>query len=407
MASIDLTEHALSVLQTTLSQEEFYDSRFFAGGSFGVRVSKTGRKVFFLIYSLNGRRKRMTLGTYPMMSLSEARSRAIEIRQMVDRGRDPAAENRTYSKVETFSQISALFLSSHVEARLSPKTQAEYRRMLHRDLLPCWGDRRISDIGRADIASLVEWIAQGRGSPVMADRLRALVSRIFNFALSRGFVSHNPARTLSPSATAERQGRILVLEELAGLWLALEREVDPVRSFFKFLVLTGQRPGTALSVRWGDFELDSWVLRSDSPRSKPFPARLPLSPQCQQLLGPLRAKSPPSEFVFASDRGKHLNHVRKAALRISKRMGLQRPWAPLDLRATVEHHLLGLGVEVEVIHYLLGRRTELKRLGKLPPTSELDLALRKCVNLWGREIARITERPPAPSPDSNVIPIFR
>src|SRR5690349_16131886 len=95
-----LEKKTIETLETAKRQEEFYDSGFNQRGSFGVRVSRGGRKVFFLIYPENGRRKRVTLGTYPLLSLEAAREEALRVLRV----------GRASDVPRNFRELAALFL---------------------------------------------------------------------------------------------------------------------------------------------------------------------------------------------------------------------------------------------------------------------------------------------------------
>ena len=99
MASVKLTDDFVNSLPASTSQVEYYDYSFTAGGSFGVRVTPPrGTKSFFVIYSINRRRKRMTLGRYPVLSLDKAKARAYEIIRQAQAGQDPAAQSRLHGR---------------------------------------------------------------------------------------------------------------------------------------------------------------------------------------------------------------------------------------------------------------------------------------------------------------------
>ena len=91
MARRKLTDRSIRNLKTEKAQEDFYDKGF-SDGSFAVRVTTSGRKSFVLFYRANGRKRRMTLGTYPAVSLAEARKKARDVLNEVFKGHDPAKQ---------------------------------------------------------------------------------------------------------------------------------------------------------------------------------------------------------------------------------------------------------------------------------------------------------------------------
>ncbi|MCB0325463.1 MAG: integrase arm-type DNA-binding domain-containing protein, partial [Bdellovibrionales bacterium] len=315
MPSLRLTDELVRTLEPTGGQEEFYDRSFRAGGSFGVRVGAGGRRAFFLIFSLHGRRKRITLGRYPVVSLSQARARALEVLRAVADGRDPAAEQRTYRSAATVEEFCGQFIERQRARGLKPSTLREYQRFLERDVVPVWGARKLQDIGAEEISELLERIAFERGSPVMANRGRVVLNRLFEFGRSRKAVQSNPLSDLSRPSTESPVVRALTFEQLTEIWGLLDEEDVLIRALFKVLLLTGQKPGDVMTMRWEDVRLDRWRVREH-----PVPHEIFLVPQAAQALEELRDSPKGGEdFVFATAPGRPISYIRGAAKRLNQR----------------------------------------------------------------------------------------
>ena len=197
----------------------------FTGASFGVRISRATRRKFFILrYQVaDGRRKRLTLGEFPLISLAEAREKARSLVVDAERGSDPAREKREYLASPTFADLAEQFLNSQRLASRKERTRREYQRILELDLLPEWGPKKAVDVKKRDAAEVIDRV-HGRGSEVMANRTRALISVIFNFAVEREIVEVNPVsgvRKLSPERSRDR---VLLETEIGALWAALEEE---------------------------------------------------------------------------------------------------------------------------------------------------------------------------------------
>jgi site-specific recombinase XerD len=417
LAFVSLDTDLVKRLATARSQEEFYDSEFMGGGSFGVRVSKGGSKVFFLIYSIAGRRRRMTLGRYPLLSLEDARARAYEIIRQVAEGRDPSAELRTFRAAETFEDVVSTFFKRHGEINLSPATMREYRRLAERELMPIWRSRKIESITKAEIIELIDRLAIDRQRMVLAKRVRAFLSKLFNFAVSKGIVPANPVSETESPEVPPRQERLLSLDEIKRLWRVLEEEQSPGADAFKIVLLTAQSPASVLKMRWSEVRLDVWTPVKRSLEGASADARvIPLPERAQQILR-IRQRSSLGPAVFPSrDQTKPMAYVRKAAQRYQKRMLAQSPWSPRDLPRSVAFHLRELGIRPDVIERLQGRRSAFLRMKSDMRKYDYTAEIRQALDLWNRKLNELLEPTPPPSPfkpptegrssDNKVVDIF-
>lgn len=120
---------------------------------FGVRVTNSGRKTFIVRYRLNGKRPRVKIGTYPALSLPDARARARTILLEVGEGVDP-------SQAETFGTLAELYLERH--AKQKKKSWRYDERQLKRDLLPAWEKRKARSSGRTSTRS---WTGSSIAAP--------------------------------------------------------------------------------------------------------------------------------------------------------------------------------------------------------------------------------------------------
>jgi len=421
MAFVALNEDMIETLRTERSQEEFYDSEFKLDGSFGLRVSKSARKVFFVIYSINGKRKRMTLGAYPVLALSEARKRALEIVRSVAEGRDPASERRQYRTAETFSQLVELFLERHVEQTCKESTKREYRRILQGELVPAWGDRRVGDISAGDVHLLLEEIAVGRGSVVMANRVRALAGKLFAYAVNCQLLEKNPVVTTATPGRELPAQRILGFDEIKLLWQVLEGEDVIVAGIFKLLVLTGQRPADVMSMRWSDVTLETWTLSARTTKDSDV-FRVYLPPQAMQVLRQVREAESSSEYVFPSRSGRtvrggrpvrsgsHVSYIRKTARRLCQQMGVEQVWSPRDIRRTVALRLGELGVRPDLVERILARnvyylRRGLSEEGGVGSFDYFD-EIKHALTQWNRKVASVVDVGPRPEPGDKVVKLF-
>ncbi|MFN8389180.1 MAG: integrase arm-type DNA-binding domain-containing protein [Bdellovibrionota bacterium] len=401
MTRLRLDEALLQNLSTDKVQEEFYDSQVRLGGSFGVRVGRGGKKAFFLIYSISGKRRRMTLGTYPVISVDEARDRAIDVLRDVQNGGDPKVRR---SRVpQRFGDLATLFVTKHVRKRCSERTAIEYERIIRSELLPVLSNRRIAAIRESDILDLVEHISEVRQRPVMANRVRALLGKIFTFALDRSIVDRNPVLTVAPARVLGAQGRSLTDPEVTELWSVLSDEPRVIAGVYKIMLLTGQNPGAVLGMRWDAVQLDEWTILGRKGRTR----RIPLNQPAIQVLRDLRERRGTAQLVFPSASGAPMRSLQTVHRRILSRLSSQRPWTPADLRRTAERGLRELKTRPDVLEAILGRSSQGARLARERIEYDYQPDVESALHAWGRKILELTGSGRAPTPGGKVIQLFR
>ena len=137
-------------------------------------VSYGGKRALVVRYRVNRRLHRLTLGSYPDLSLADARRTAREVLGDVARGDDPAQDKQERRGAETFGGLA----KSYPEvAEKRPRCWKEEKRIIDKDLLPEFGFRLLADIRRRDVRDFVEAIARKRNAPIMANRTLAVLSR--------------------------------------------------------------------------------------------------------------------------------------------------------------------------------------------------------------------------------------
>ncbi len=185
----------------------------------GVRVSTRGRKSWIFMYRFNGRARRMTLGTYPPLTLANARVLQAKAKESKEKGEDPGvahiAERRAERQAHTIADLVNEYLEKH--ARPNKRSAAADERTLQKEITPVWGRRKAKDITRRDIIRLLDDVVD-RGSPVMANRLLALLRRMFGFAVERDILGATPCVYIKAPAKETPRDRVLSSTEIAIVW---------------------------------------------------------------------------------------------------------------------------------------------------------------------------------------------
>ena len=152
---------------------------------FGVLVLPSGRRSFIVQYrTLDGRQRRRVIGTYPVMTVDEARRRARIWLVNVQHGEDPAESIDNRRHAAAVADLCRRYLDQHAELHLKPKSVLEDRRLIERLILPALGSRKAASVSHDDIDQLHKHL---KATPYQANRVIGLLSTIFNqFELSPG-----------------------------------------------------------------------------------------------------------------------------------------------------------------------------------------------------------------------------
>ncbi len=241
---------------------------------------------------IDKRQIRRTVGHYPDLSLSDARDKAREMLAGAAKGIDPKERERRdlqearRARRNTVASVAEAFMADH-GSKL--RTAHEYRRKIEVEILPYWGDLPISEITRADVRDLIR--NKATTAPVAANRLLALVSRIFMWALDEDLITASPAVRIGRPAPEIARERVLSDSELAAIWHACESIGYPVGSLVKFMILTAQRRGEVAGLTWDEIDGDTWKLLGDRAKTGSGHS-IPLSAQAVEVLGWFRPVHP-------------------------------------------------------------------------------------------------------------------
>lgn len=328
-------------------------------GSLGVRISPNGRKTFVHVFKVRGKQRMVTLGTYPTMTLGEARAAMAATATQLEAGVDPVLEVvQERSRREQAPTVSEL-VDDYMEryAKLRKRTWREDERILHRDVVPTLGHMKAEDVQRRHVHLVLDPVVE-RGSRIMANRVLACVRKMFNWAESRGVVDHSPCSRITLPVKENRRERLLDPGELHVFLSRLpDLPLTPtVRRALLLCLLTAQRSGEVVSMRWADLDPSwSWWTIPGERAKNGRSHRVPLTPSAVRLLRAAREDAGGSSYVFPSARGEtpiRQTSLARALARNVGAMGLA-PFGVHDLRRTAATHMTGLGVARLVVSKLL------------------------------------------------------
>ena len=250
-----------------------YDVRDEFNPGFALRVYSNGSKSWLFIYHYQGRKRRMTLGSYPSLSLSQARKAYRVARKCLDEGGDPASESRREKASERSAPTVGMLSDDYLERWAKPNKRSwrEDERILNKDIFPEWKWRKAKDLTRRDVTRLLDAVMD-RGAGIQANRTLAVVRKMFNFGVQRGLLDHNPCLGITAPAQENRRDRILSEAEIGTFWHALDQAnmAEGTRLALKLQLLTAQRNGEIVGAEWTEFDLkaSAWTIPAEKAKNK-------------------------------------------------------------------------------------------------------------------------------------------
>ncbi len=341
--SMKFTDRAIQSIKPEGERFEVWEDN---GKGLGLRVSSVGRKSWVFLYRFEGKPRRLTLGHYPAMSLADAHAAHAKARQMLERGTDPGAlevsARERARKAPTVADLAGEFMEKWSKPR--KRSWKEDERLLNKEVLPYWGGCKAADITRRDVLTLLEGVVE-RGSPIQANRLFAVIRKIFNFGVERDIVPHTPCSHVRAPANPNRRDRVLTPEEIRAFWEGLDKADemgDGIKRALKLVLVTAQRPGEVLGASWKEIEGEWWTIPGEKAKNG-IPHRVPLSSLALELMGP-RGEG----LLFPSPRRDTEVPVQVNALSHGIRRNRQavnvEDFTPHDLRRTAASHMTGAGI---------------------------------------------------------------
>lgn len=297
-----------------------------------LRVTSTGAKSFSVYRRVKGGRpQRITLGKFPDVSVSDARTSAKQVVAKLSLGVDGRLVPHINKESTTLEGLFWDFLENRRNRRgayLSPASKSSYE-TIYRQHLSKFGRKRLEEITDTQLAALHTRL--GREHPTQANRVIAVASSLFSYAQERKlFKGQNPAAGIKKFPETARD-RFIQADELPRFFRALAIEPnETVRDLFLASLLTGARRSNVLAMRWADVRLERGEWRLHSTKNG-TPQTVHLSPEMVEMLRARKraqeeehreqqAEGNPPEFVFpGTGETGHFKEPRKGWRRILDR----------------------------------------------------------------------------------------
>lgn len=356
MAKKKLTDPFIRNYPKPDKRTEIYDENT---SGLALRVTKTGHKSFVYRYRYNNRVKRFTMGSYPKMGLAKARKEVKRLAYEVSQGIDPIAEkrkNKHKQSIKTFKQIAQEFKKKHLPT-LRESTQSEYERIIDNELIPAFGRMELDEITKRQIIHALDKKAIDGKSPTMANRIRARLSRIYTFAISRGLAETNPVTHIPTYEGGHtKRERFYSKKEIKKIWEANEVQREPGRSIIKMLFITGQRLGETRKMKWDCIKDKIWSIPSEDVKTKNA-TQVPLTDLAIDVIQDMKPKTGNSKFVFESpvNKGEPIQDIKRIVKNVQGASKVS-DFRAHDIRRTVMTHMASLRIDRTVLGKLLNHK---------------------------------------------------
>lgn len=387
------------------------------GGGLSLWVYPSGSRRWVYTYELaegpKKVKKRWTLGEYPTMGLATAREAHTAAHELARQNIDPAemdrqrqaeeAARRAADRLETTVEaLAADFVERYGKAR--KRSWQEDKRYLDNDVEPALGKLKARDVTRTHVRGLVRKKVDD-GAPIAANRLLAVLRKMFGWAVEEGLLEENPCVGIKAPGKKVSKDRVLSPEEVRRVWNLLEsptprRKDDPppegpqvamspeVRRALRLILVTAQRPGEVAGLRWEEIEGSWWTIPSERSKNG-LSHRVHLSKLALEVLGPAG-----KGYVFPSPRpgpDGEPQHIHINAIGQAVRLNLPAfgtdPWTPHDLRRTAASLMAGNGVNPFTVERVLNHA--LQGVQAVYNRHSYDAEKRQALDRWGAHLGRL------------------
>lgn len=302
-----LTDAAIRNTKPTDNPQKLFD-----GGGLFLLVTPNGGKWWRIKYRYAGKEKLLSIGTYPEVSLKDARERREEARKHIANGDDPSALkqqtkiNMRINATNTFKAVADEWMSKQVKKN-SEATHKRHNMILTNDLLPWLGKRPLKEIRAPELLTAIQRI-ESRGANELAHRALRLANKVFLYGIVTGKAIYNVAAdlrgALEPVVVTHRAA-ITDPKEVGGLLRAIEsyKGTFTVKCALQLSPMFFARPGELRNAEWAEFDLvkAEWNIPAEKMKMK-MAHLVPLSKQAITILSELKPLTGDGKYLFPSER---------------------------------------------------------------------------------------------------------
>ena len=346
---------------------------------FGVTIAPSGTKTFFVSFTSpeDGRRKQVSIGGFPKLSLREARMQAGKLREEVTNGEDPAVKKKT-AIIERIDERSLGTLCDLVDLYVADletdgkRSAGEVRRIKGKDIPATLLTRPAHLITKENVLDILTPIAQ-RGAPVHADNVRAYLRAAFELGLNAESMTrwrgramkfdlhHNPVATVKKTVKRKAVGnRTLSRSEIKILWHT-DQLTPSMLLALKMLLTTGQRVEEVLHATWAEFDTSqmTWIIPGQRRKTRgrtSEPHIVPLTTFHTGLMNEIKQTTDHGTYLFPATGGeapRRYDALTNSVRKFVQSSGIES-FSPRDIRRTFKTIAGSMGISLELRNRLQG-----------------------------------------------------
>jgi integrase len=283
--------------------------RLYDSGGLYLELAPTGGRWWRYAYRFAGKRKLISLGVFPDVSLAQARDRRDEARKLLGGGVDPSSKRKAVKReaegrsVNSFEAVSREWYAKQAKVWVAHHARDVLRR-LEANLFPDLGARPIAEIAPSDVLAAVRKI-EHRGAHDLAHRVLQVASQVFRYGVATGRCQRDPVPDLRGALTPHkgRNQAAVKPDDVPDLLRAIanyDKIGDRQTALaLRLLTLTFVRTGELIGAEWAEFDLDgaTWIVPAQRMKMRTEHV-VPLSRQSLEVLDELRALAGDSRFVL-------------------------------------------------------------------------------------------------------------
>ena len=315
-------------------------------GGLYLLVQPSGAKLWRYKFRLGGVEGLDALGSYPEVTLAQARQAHGESRRQVSEGINPVQARKEQKQAliqanlarekGSFAAVAADWLAA-TEKGLRPATLKQRERELRNDLLPKLKAHQIKDINRVEVTKLLKDVE--KRAPEVARNLRNYLWNIFEYAIDTGLITANPVPTIRVLKKRDQTNHPALSPDQIGEFLRKLDELavvnEQTRIAMLLLMLTSCRKVEIIGGRWKEIDLDASVWEIPAARMKnKLPHWVPLSMQAVSLLRELRILTPANQtLLFPNRRDPRRPMAYRSLNAVMERLGFSGKGTPHGMRS--------------------------------------------------------------------------
>lgn len=303
------------------------------GNGLYLQIYPNGNKGWRFRYRFGGKEKMISFGSFPVVSLSDARNKCEEAKELLENSIDPSAARKDGAQQDadayTLESLAREWFLLKYKKEVSEGQGFRVISRLEADVFPWLGARRVKDITAQMLLTCLRRI-ESRGALDTAHRVRSTCNWIFRYGVAIGVVDRNPALDLQGVLPAAKGGHMAAItdpKEFAKLLRAIEGYEGhlPTRCALRLAPILFVRPGELRKAEWDEIDLDAaeWSIPAEKMKMK-VPHMVPLPFQAIDILEELKPKTGGGRYVFPSPRGADRPMSDNAILSALRRMGYEK-----------------------------------------------------------------------------------